>query len=101
MLLDDIDGTEATRHIRFSVNGTSYALDVSEANGKAFDEAITPFLKVARKVTRPSKIKGQSKEVSYAEIREWARERGYKLPGRGMVPRAIRDAYYSTISMTA
>lgn len=43
MLLDDIDGTEAMCHIRLSVNGTSYALDVSEANGKAFDEAIAPF----------------------------------------------------------
>lgn len=40
MLLDDIDGTEAMRHIRFSVNGTGYALDVSEANGRAFDEAL-------------------------------------------------------------
>lgn len=62
MLLDDIDGTEAMCHIRLSVNGTSYALDVSEANGKAFDEAIAPFLKVARKLLVHQRLKVSQKK---------------------------------------
>lgn len=100
VLLDDIDGTDASRHIRFSVDGTNYEIDVNEENGKAFDEALAPFLKAARKTGRfsvPATAKPRPNSAELAKIREWARAQGYKVSDRGRVAQAIQDAYYTTV----
>ncbi len=99
VLLDDFDGSEASRHIRFSVDGNNYELDVNDANGKAFDEALAPFIKVARKTGRfsvPAVSKPRMSSEELTRIRTWARAQGYKVSDRGRIAQTIQDAYYAS-----
>jgi uncharacterized protein YoxC len=101
--VDDIDGTEAAGEFTFAVNGTSYAIDLSEANVKEFEAAIAGFVESARKVgklatastsknSRASSTLRQSREQT-AAIREWARKAGYNVSSRGRIPAEVQKAF--------
>ncbi|MEV5003349.1 histone-like nucleoid-structuring protein Lsr2 [Nocardioides sp. LML1-1-1.1] len=99
VLVDDIDGSDATQTVAFGLDGASYEIDLSDANSSALREALAPYLGHARKVGRGS---GGGKRASRAaanggtsakEIREWARENGHAVPERGRIPADVREAY--------
>ncbi len=85
VLRDDIDGTEGVETIRFSVNGTSYEIDLSEKNVAAFHKALSRFVSKATVLERaPSE---------QAAIREWAQENGYDVRDKGRIAQVVIDAY--------
>jgi hypothetical protein len=99
--VDDIDGTEDAGEFTFAVNGTSYAIDLSEANVKEFHAAIGGFIESARKVGKVPSASGkshvaasmrQSREQT-AAIREWARKAGYNVSSRGRIPAEVQRAF--------
>ncbi len=100
-LVDDIDGeTEAAETVSFGIDGTSYEIDLTEANASALREALAPYVGHARKVggsarrTRSAvKATAPAGEPTAAQIREWARANGHDVPERGRIPAGIRDAY--------
>jgi nucleoid-associated protein Lsr2 len=47
-LLDDIDFMAQARTISFSLNGTNYEVDLSEANLQELQACLQPFIKVSR-----------------------------------------------------
>jgi hypothetical protein len=49
-LVDDIDGSQAATTLSFSLDGLSYEIDLSESHLDAFQQALAPFVRVARKV---------------------------------------------------
>jgi hypothetical protein len=49
-LVDDIDGSQAVTTMSFSLDGLSYEIDLSESHLDAFQQAMAPFVRVARKV---------------------------------------------------
>jgi hypothetical protein len=49
-LVDDIDGSQAVTTLSFSLDGLSYEIDLSESHLDAFQQAMAPFVRVARKV---------------------------------------------------
>ena len=49
-LVDDLDGSEAVTTLSFSLDGSSYEIDLSESHLNAFQQAMAPFVRVARKV---------------------------------------------------
>jgi hypothetical protein len=49
-LVDDIDGSQAVTTLSFSLDGLSYEIDLSESHLDAFQQALAPFVRVARKV---------------------------------------------------
>jgi Lsr2 protein len=49
-LVDDLDGSEAVTTLSFSLDGLSYEIDLSESHLNAFQQAMAPFVRVARKV---------------------------------------------------
>ena len=46
-LVDDIDGSEATNTRRFTVDGKSYRIDLSDKNNEKFEKALAVFLEHA------------------------------------------------------
>jgi hypothetical protein len=99
--VDDIDGTEADREFTFAVDGTSYAIDLHDANIKEFHAAIGGFIESARKVGKVASSSGkshvatslrQSREQT-AAIREWARKAGYNVSDRGRIPSEVQKAF--------
>jgi hypothetical protein len=98
ILVDDIDGSEATETVTFGLDGTSYEIDLNDANAAALREAISPYVGHARKVGRASgrrtaKAASASGGTPAKEIRDWARSNGYDVPDRGRIPAEVREAF--------
>jgi Lsr2 len=95
-LIDDIDGGVASETVRFTYDGKSYEIDLSEENLAAFAEAIEPFVANARNTTTPKRSSSgrarPDKEKS-TRIREWARSQGIEIGVRGRIPSSVRQAY--------
>lgn len=104
--IDDIDNTPLSESevnsIRFSIDGSSYVLDLSEKNAAEFRELLAPYVKVAspapssrRSGSRRSgsRSSGGAKRSNSRAIREWAQAQGLKVADRGTIPSHIVDAY--------
>ena len=103
VLEDDIDGSVADETVGFSLDGTSYEIDLSNEHAEELRTAVAPWLGFARK------IGGRSRRVAPAEacawlgpmrgsclaVRRWAQENGHKVSSRGRIPAAVQDAYQS------
>lgn len=101
VLVDDIDGSEATETVSFGLDGTSYEIDLNDKNAGALRDALAGYVGHARKVGSASRRgrKGSASSSSSAsgpsarEVREWARANGYDVPDRGRVSAEVRQAY--------
>lgn len=99
-LVDDIDGTPITAgnggNIQFSVNGSTYSIDLSGENIARLNDALAPFVSNARKVTaagtKARRVQGP-RNSDVAAIREWARENGVEVSERGRISASVREAY--------
>lgn len=80
-MLDDIDGTEASNTINFSLGDRRFAIDLSDENAKKLEAALTPYIKAARPQGRVQAAKKKSHhptpvkidDAQAQHVREWAR----------------------------
>lgn len=97
-LIDDLDDTtiEDGGTQTFSLNGSTYEIDLSSDNLEKLREALAPFITAGRRVRsstpRASRAKARSAEDLNA-VREWARANGYTVSDRGRVAADIVAAY--------
>jgi hypothetical protein len=98
-LVDDLDGSVADRTVALALDGRDYEVDLSAANLGRLTSALTPFLEVARKVSKVTAGKpnthsrGQADRSENHAIREWARGEGFQVTARGRLPGAVVTAY--------
>jgi len=94
-LVDDIDGTEATTTMTFSVSGVDYTIDLNDKNTAKFEKALAPFVEHAQRVGgRRQRGATVTKLPSNARVvRSWAQANGYAVPERGRIPGQILAAY--------
>ena len=52
VLVDDIDGSEASETVVFAIDGRDYEIDLSDANAQKLRDAIAPFVAHARRPER-------------------------------------------------
>jgi hypothetical protein len=101
MLVDDIDGSEATETVAFSLDGSSYEIDLNDAHAAELRDAFAPWVGAARRAGgRSTSARGGRGRSSGAgdrqrvqEIREWARTHGHKVSERGRLSAAVIEAY--------
>ncbi|NJP67908.1 Lsr2 dimerization domain-containing protein [Streptomyces spiramenti] len=98
LLLDDIDGGDASETVSFAIDGKSFEIDLNEANAKKLRDALEPYTKAGRRGGgRPARgtrgTRAASGSQDTAKIRAWAKENGYDVNDRGRVPANIREAY--------
>jgi hypothetical protein len=100
VLVDDIDGSEATETVSFGLDGTSYEIDLNDANAAALRDAMAAYVGHARKVGSARRGRRTSAAAAAAaggpsarEIRDWARSNGYDVPDRGRVSAEVREAF--------
>ena len=103
LLVDDIDGGDASETVEFGLDGVTYEIDLSEGNARALRDQLAPFIAEGRKVGgrrrqgsagRSSRGRGSSNgEPSAAEVREWARSNGFQVPDRGRVSAEVKEAF--------
>lgn len=98
VLVDDLDGTEATETVSFGLDGTTYEIDLNDANAAALREALSGYVGHARKVTggarRARRTNGSSGSSSNTkDVREWARSQGMEVSERGRISADVQQAY--------
>jgi hypothetical protein len=97
ILVDDLDGTDATETVAFGLDGTSYEIDLNEANATALREALAGYVGHARKVSGARGARKKSGAAaggpSARELRDWARSNGHEVSDRGRVPAEVREAF--------
>ena len=114
-LIDDIDQTEIGDGkggtVEFAFRGTSYRIDLSDANIAKLEKAFAPFVAAATRTSGPSaatraggatrRKRGGARATKRtsanptAKIRAWATENGHEVSARGRIPAAVVTAYDS------
>ncbi|MER6948449.1 Lsr2 family protein [Nonomuraea sp. NPDC000554] len=102
IFIDDIDGSEATGTTKFTLDGTSYEIDLSDAHRDQLEKALAPFITKARAVRAERGGRGRrgaggatralSREKS-AEIRQWAKAHGLPVSERGRIASTVVEKY--------
>jgi hypothetical protein len=101
-LIDDIDGKPADRTVEFSLDGTAYTIDLSEANAGKLRKALDPFIAAGTRIGRSSTGRGAGRTAPARTagsrdenrlIREWAAQHGHQISERGRIPQSVSNAY--------
>jgi hypothetical protein len=106
-LVDDIDGSVLEvgegETVHFSLNGTSYEIDLNAAHVDELRQAFEPYITAGRRAesssasrssgSARSQRKRPARNPEVASIRTWANENGYSLSERGRIPGPVVEAY--------
>ena len=108
LLLDDIDGGDASETVSFSLDGVGYEIDLNDENAGKLRDALSSWVGHARKTSgrstggarRPRAARsgagagaGAGAGSETAEVRAWAKENGHTVSERGRIPGGVLDAY--------
>ena len=103
ILSDDLDeNLSADETVSFSLDGTSYEIDLAEENAKELREVFSRYVSAARKVGRGQRASGGGRPRSSGgcmdreqagAIRDWARKNGHAVSDRGRIPASVVEAY--------
>lgn len=95
ILIDDIDGSEATGTVSFGLDGVAYEIDLNDDNAQQLREQFAVWADKARRVggrrTPGTRSAGSSNET--AKVRAWAKDNGYEVSERGRISKRVREAY--------
>jgi Lsr2 len=97
-LRDDIDGTEATQRVTFSLEGTYYQIDLSTENVVQLRSDLDRYIKAATEVTRLGRAKKTRTGPDPISVREWAHKNGVKVSARGRISNTTINNYLEAVS---
>jgi hypothetical protein len=92
LFVDDLDGSQAERTIRFGLDGTEYEIDLNAKHAKQLRDALARYVTAGRRISastkQPARIarKAQPTALNTTEVREWAKAQGIEVKDRGRVP---------------
>jgi len=106
LLVDDLDGGEASETVSFALDGSTYEIDLSGKNAEEMRDAFAKYVGAARKAGRTSTTSSRSSgggrrggsstamdRDQAAAIRSWAKKQGLKVSDRGRIPATIIEQY--------
>ncbi|ACQ78983.1 conserved hypothetical protein [Beutenbergia cavernae DSM 12333] len=100
LLVDDVDGSEASETVTFALDGVSYEIDLNDKNASKLRDAFAEWVGHARRSGgRRTTTRGAGRPRSRAGgsdaavIREWAVANGYQVSDRGRISAEVREAY--------
>lgn len=100
ILVDDIDGSEATQSVTFGLDGVTYEIDLNDEHATALRESLEEWTIKARRTGGRRNVGRRRSGGSTAEsrsrtqkVREWAREEGIEVSARGRISATVLDAY--------
>jgi Lsr2 len=105
LLVDDLDGGEASETVSFGLDGSNYEIDLSGKNAEELRDAFAKYVGSARKAGRAASSAGRSPSRrssagstsmdrdQAAAIRSWAKGKGLQVSDRGRIPATIIEQY--------
>lgn len=96
-LEDDLDGSEASETLNFSVDGTEYEIDLNAEHASELRSALSPYANAARKLSggrgRPGGRKSPTAGIDSKAVRLWAIDNGLQVNTRGRIQADIVEKY--------
>jgi len=96
VLIDDIDGGNASVSVQFAYEGKSYAIDLNKRNAKKFDDAINAldyrWPSRHREVWFRPQVDDRLGPCVPVAVRAWAKENGREVSARGRIAQQTLDA---------
>jgi hypothetical protein len=93
-LVDDTDGSEAQETVEFSLDGTTYEIDLSDHNAKKLRDALEPWVSKARKTGGRRRARGDGAgKADLKAVRAWAASNNVELSKRGRIPQSVLEKY--------
>jgi hypothetical protein len=106
ILVDDVDGGDASETVTFGLDGVSYEIDLNEENAAKLRESLSTWVGHARRVGGRASGGGRRRSsgsgsggsggsggTDTAAIRAWARENGHEVSERGRISAEVLSAY--------
>lgn len=97
ILTDDVDGSEATQTVSFSLDGVSYEIDLNDAHAEQLREKLESWASSGRRTggrrNAGSRRATNSDPEQTARIRDWARANGHEVSERGRLAKSVVEAY--------
>lgn len=97
LLIDDLDGSEATQTVTFGVDGVTYEIDLSDEHAAALRESLAEWVSNARRVAGRRSVSRSASAAgnrgTTARIRAWAQSQGLEISSRGRIPSSVMEAY--------
>lgn len=96
-LIDDLDGSEASQSLWFSLDGVDCEIDLSDQNAAELRSSRTKFAEKGRRTggrKRPV-TEARTTHLSSEQVRAWALAEGLEVIPRGRVQASIIDANLS------
>jgi hypothetical protein len=89
-LEDDLTGGTADETVSFSLDGTSYEIDLTTKNAKGLRDALAPYVGAGRRASsgggrRSGRRSSSADRGRTQEIRAWAKKKGVKVSERGRI----------------
>jgi hypothetical protein len=88
VFIDDLDGSNADRPIRFGLDGTEYEIDLNAGHAQALRDALAPYIRAAQRVSGAARRSARGGRrapdngLSAVEVREWAKTQGIEVKDR-------------------
>ena len=99
LLIDDLTGEPADTTVRFGLDSHEYELDLTEKNAAVFRDALSRYVRAARKISGARRSAEPSKrafsEVDPNAVRAWAAGQGIKVSPRGRIGKNVIERYRS------
>jgi hypothetical protein len=92
LLEDDLDGSKASETILFALDGVEYAIDLNDAHASELREALSRFIKAARKTGGRART-ARAGSSNAREVRLWAAGQGLQVNTRGRIQADIMEKY--------
>jgi hypothetical protein len=102
-LIDDMDGkSPADETVRFALDGQAYEIDLTGDNALKLRLALAGYMQHGRKApARAGKPAPRRDRKEPGRVREWARENGVKVNGRGRIPAKVLADFRAATRGTA
>jgi hypothetical protein len=97
-LVDDIDGTVLAQGdgetVRFTIDGTSYEVDLSKRNAAQLRRSLEPYRAAGRKTSGSTgRSRASSRDYDPRAVRKWAESNNVDIPARGRIPATVVERY--------
>lgn len=102
-LIDDLTNEPieegAGETVAFSLDGVSFAIDLSSEHADEFRSALSQYVNAARKADSVAASKSHSSRSSATpkadlkDVRDWASKNGFEVSRRGRIPANVQEAY--------
>jgi hypothetical protein len=95
MLQDDLDGTAATKTIRFGYQGVECEIDLNDENAAEMTHWLENYIAHGRRVggSKRTPKNGYASKADPKLVREWAASQGIQINSRGRIPTDLQERY--------